>query len=82
MTDCLAAYWEDYYDQCEVLSREFPNRFAVIPIEELNEKSQVNYYLKKLGIPEIHDFSPVQLNKETTSDGMSMVPSPFLSKLS
>ena len=78
MTDCIFAYWDDYYSQCETLSKEFPNRFVIIPIEQLNDKSHVNYYLNKMGLPQICDFLSVQLNKKTTSDGVSMVPSPFL----
>lgn len=74
--NALERYWEAYYEDCERMAEEHPDKFKILELSDLTNYDKFQSVLRSLGVEVDLTGESIHSNKGTIIDGQSSIPFP------
>lgn len=76
IASALDLYWEEYYDTCLNLIKNYPDRIKIVETAWLNEPEKIKHLLQEFEIDVPDQWLTMTKNVGTTNDGSNFIPVP------
>ena len=77
LNDALDLYWQEYYDECERLVSKYPNRVAMIDLDNLSDSRALETALQSLGVSTPTPLRNFKKNVGSNYDSLEPAQVPF-----